>query len=132
MHGGNLPDRILQVPIDLFPTNVVDGGVRRVSVLVEGSAPLSTCDCIRVVIGGGRRTGRLVVAGYGGGKFARVMCLCPFRNGIRPVADSAYWLSTNLQKWAGSNEYVAARLKVSMKYNKDLARLSELISARIS
>ena len=55
---------------------------------------------------------------------ARVMCLRPFRNGTRPVADATYWLFTHLKKWAGSDEDAAARLKVSAQYLKQLGRLS--------
>ena len=55
---------------------------------------------------------------------ARVMCLRPFRNGTRPVADAAYWLSTHLKKWAGSDEDAAAWLKVSTQYLKLLGKLS--------
>lgn len=54
---------------------------------------------------------------------ARVMCLRPFRNGARPVADAAYWLSTHLKAWAGSDEGAATQLKVSVNYIKCLGKL---------
>ncbi|MCX4882556.1 hypothetical protein [Streptomyces sp. NBC_00847] len=50
-------------------------------------------------------------------KAARTMCLRPLRNGTRPIADAAYWLSTHLKKWATDGDQTAPeRLNVSSSY----------------
>ncbi|MFJ8677349.1 hypothetical protein [Streptomyces sp. NPDC093589] len=49
-------------------------------------------------------------------RLARTMCLRPLRNGSRPVADAANWLSTHLEKWAGGPKAAAHHLNVSCKF----------------
>lgn len=49
-------------------------------------------------------------------RLARSMCLRPLRNRSRTVDDAAYWLSTHLKSWAGSDHAAAQRLNVSSSY----------------
>lgn len=49
-------------------------------------------------------------------RLARSMCLRPLRNRSRTVDDAAYWLSTHLKSWAGSDRAAAERLNVSSGY----------------
>jgi len=49
-------------------------------------------------------------------RLARSMCLRPLRNRSRTVDDAAYWLSTHLKSWAGSDRAAAQRLNVSSGY----------------
>jgi hypothetical protein len=53
----------------------------------------------------------------------REYCLLPLRGERRMEADAAYWLSTQLRSWAGSEVAAAARLNVS---HKALERMGEL------
>jgi hypothetical protein len=54
----------------------------------------------------------------------REYCLRPMRALRRPVPDSAYWLVTQLEEWAGGLQEAADRLRVSRSLLKQAKTLS--------